>query len=367
MKKVLILGVASVQMEAIEELKQMGIYTYACAQADDGPGSKLADHFEIINILDQEKLSRFVQEQGVDCVYSVGSDLAMPVASRISEQLRLPRFVSSEIAATCNNKNKLREFLGSEFEGNVPFQIIEDSGDEIALAYPFIMKPSDSQGQRGVRLIRNDQEFKQHYEACRQHSRSGLVIIEEYVDGPEISVNAYIVDGDAAFMVPSDREVWPQFQGGLIHKHIVPSAALNHESEANLKDLVLRTSRKLGVQNGPLYFQIKMRGAQPYIIEVTPRLDGCHMWNLLKHYTGVNLIKLTFEHLLFGKTDELHKYELSGRGYTLEFLCEVPEVKADYSKFTVPSAALHRFNYYHDGDWIRPINGQYEKIGYFVL
>ena len=44
-EKVLILGVASVQMDAILELKKMGYETYACAMADDGPGADVADHF----------------------------------------------------------------------------------------------------------------------------------------------------------------------------------------------------------------------------------------------------------------------------------------------------------------------------------
>jgi len=366
MKKVLILGVAPVQMEAILELKKMGIKTYACAQANDGPGSEFADHFELLNFIEQDKVIDFIKEQGIDCVYSVGSDLAMPVSSAISEKLGLPFFVTSEIAKICNNKNKMREYFGNDFKGNIGYQILENSSTEIELDYPFIIKPADSQGQRGVRLINNFEEFLQHFDMCKKYSRSGLVIIEDYINGPELSVNAYIVDGDVAFMVPSDRVVWPQFQGGLIRKHLVPSKILNSDSEEDLKDLVFRVANKLGVINGPLYFQIKISNNQPYLIEVTPRLDGCHMWNVLRDYTGVNLIKLTFEHLLFGNTQELNNYKCPDLGYTLEFMCEAPHKNADYSKFSIPSETLCSFKYYNDGDLIRPINGQFEKIGYFI-
>ena len=50
MKKVLILGVAPVQAEAIEKLKEMGYETHALAMKKDGPGADSADHFEEINI-----------------------------------------------------------------------------------------------------------------------------------------------------------------------------------------------------------------------------------------------------------------------------------------------------------------------------
>jgi phosphoribosylamine-glycine ligase len=366
MKKVLILGVASVQMDAIIELKKMGIKTYACAQANDGPGSEVVDYFELINFMVQEKVIAFIKKHEIDCVYSAGSDLAMPVCAAISEQLGLPCFISFETANICNHKNKMREFLGHDFKGNIQYQTLMNSDTKIILNYPFIMKPSDSQGQRGVRLINNFEEFKQWFHKSKNYSRSGLVIIEDYIDGPEISVNAYMVDGEVVLIVSSDRVVWSGFQGGLIQKHIVPAKILNSDSEASLKDLVVRAAKKLGILNGPLYFQIKISNNEPYIIEVTPRLDGCHMWKVLKMYVGVNLMKLTFEHLIYGNTEELNNYKPPSLEYTLEFMCEAPGKEATYSKFDIPAEELFNFKYYNEGELIRPINGQFEKIGYFI-
>lgn len=367
MKKVLILGVASVQMDAILQLKEMGIETYACAQANDGPGSKVVDHFELINFTDKERVIEFINKHQIDCVYSVGSDIAMPISTAISETMTLPYFVSSYIAEICNNKNQMRNFLGKDFRGNVKYQVLQESDTNIELEYPFIMKPSDSQGQRGVHLVNNFNEFQKHFEDAKKHSRSNLVIIEDYISGPELSVNAYLVDGNVVFMVPSDRETWPEFQGGLIRKHIVPSQFNNPILNRNLQELVQRTAARLGIKNGPLYFQIKLEDNEPYIIEVTPRLDGCHMWNILEYYTGVNLIKLTFEHLLNGSTQELQKYVDPVSKYSLEFICEEPNTYIDYSKYKIPSKALESLNYYDNGDLIRPINGRFEKVGYFII
>lgn len=366
MKKVLILGVASVQFDAIKVLKELGVETYACAQAPDGPGCLEADHFEKLNFTEIEKVIDFIKKNQIDCVYSVGSDLAMPICSEISEKLSLPHFVSAETAKICNNKNRMREFFGDTFKGNVKYQIIDNIDTHITFEYPFIMKPSDAQGQRGVRLIKNYSDFLDNYEVAKKYSRSGLVILEQYIDGPELSVNAYMVNGEAIFVIPSDRIVWSQFQGGLIHKHIVPSSYITDQTILELIDLVEDAAEKLNILNGPLYFQIKLMKNRPYIIEVTPRLDGCHMWNVLEKYTNVNLIKLTFEHLLYNNVNELNKYQKRESQYVLTFKCQEPNTNANYSQFTPPECLLDEFNYYNEGDLIRPINNQFEKIGYYI-
>lgn len=366
-KRVLILGVASVQMDAILELKKMGYETFACAMAKDGPGADVADHFSEINILDVESLLKHIKENNITTVYSVGSDLAMPIASKISEQLNLPHFVSEETARICNNKDLFRTSLGNSFNGNVKFQVIKNIKDEIKLKYPFIMKPADSQGQRGVILINNYHEFLENYNDVKNYSRSGLVIIEQYVSGPELSVNGYVVDGEIKFLIPSDRVTWPQYTG-IIHKHVVPTENLTEARNKELQNIVELACKKLGIFNGPVYAQVKLEQGKPYIIEITPRLDGCHMWKLLKEYSGVNLLKLTFEHLLNNDTSELRNLNTEfSNNYVLEFICQKPNTAADYSEYkTQISNSIDSFNYYGQGENIRPVNGKFDKIGYFI-
>ncbi len=367
MRKVLILGVASVQMDAIIELKNMGCSVYACAMADDGPGSKYADHFEPLNFTDIKALIAYIEKEKFDCIYSVGSDLAMPILAGVSEKLNLPHFVTAEAASICNHKDEMRSFLGDNFEWNIRYQVLRQANEQKQIAFPFIMKPSDSQGQRGVKLIENEKQFKEEFEKTKAYSRSGNVILEDYLEGKELSVNTYIVDSDVVFCVASDRVTWPQYDGGLIHKHIVPARALSSEFESELRRLVTAVARKFNILNGPLYFQIKLKGGHPKIVEVTPRLDGCHMWNVLQHYTGVNLLKLTFEHLLYNNTDELKNQRSSKEEYVLEFLCQKTNTPADYSTFAIPENAIYSYCYYRDGDNVRSVNGRFEKIGYFIM
>src|SRR5699024_6544681 len=99
------------------------------------------------------------------------------------------------------------------------------------------------------------------------------VIIEYLVEGPEISVNGYVLDGELKYLTSSDRETWEQYVG-LIHKHIVPAKVLDKETNAKLWNIMNKLVKKIEINNGPIYAQVKVENNNPYIIEVTPRLDG---------------------------------------------------------------------------------------------
>lgn len=365
LKRVLILGVSTVQMEAIVELKKMGVETFACAKAKDGPGAEVADHFEIIDILDINKISNYIIKNNIDVVYSVGSDLAMPIIGKLSEDLHLPHFVSSSIAKICNNKDLMRITLGDDCKGNVPFQILDSSSIIPKMNFPYIMKPSDSQGQRGIILVNSHQEFKQNFNVVKSFSRSGKIILEKYIDGPELSVNGYIVNGNLDFFVVSERVTWPQHTG-LIHKHIVSSTNQSIGDTNILKEIVEHSCKRIGIENGPVYFQIKIENGTPYIIEMTPRLDGCHMWKLIEYYSGVNLLRLALNHLVYGDCTELKKQIISEKSFELEFFCKEPNTKMNQNDFVVPNDAIDSLFYYNNLDIIRPINGKFEKVGYFI-
>lgn len=363
-KKVLILGVASVQMDAILELKKMGCETFAIGMAKDGPGADVADHFDIINILDEEGIINHIINNKIDVVYSTGSDLAIPVACRVSEKLGIPHFVSSKTAYICNHKNVMRETLTQNCKGNIPYQVFEKI-EKISIPFPVILKPSDSQGQRGVFLIHSQKEFEEHFEDVKKFSREGKVIVEKYIDGPEISVNGYIVNGEVKYLIASDRDTWPEYTG-LIHKHIVPSTVLGENARNKMRVVVEEACNRVGIKNGPVYFQMKVENDMPYIIEMTPRLDGCHMWNILEMATGVNLMKLVFAHLLNNDISELDKICKTIKPMELVFWCQKPNSYMDRKSFKLPDDALYHFFYYENGDYVRPVNGRFDKVGYYI-
>lgn len=365
MKKILILGAGNAQIDAIEYLCEIeGLEVHVCSWSASDKGAKRARIFEEINIADVEKVCEYAQKEKIDYVYSIGSDLAMPTVAEVSARLGLPCFMSPELPIICNNKHLLRNALGEDFDGNIKFVVAETMSElEEWKHFPCVMKPVDSQGQRGVFEVWSAEDLKRHFDVSLHFSAARKVIVEEYADGQEFSVNCFFCQGEMVFSLISDRIVFDEFPGGIIKKHHLPTLA-NFECQTLIMDLVRRSAERLNIKDGPVYYQIKLSNGAPKIIEITPRLDGCHMWKLIKRYCGDDLLAASFEYLLYDRRP-VFKCEFPTDKYSLDFMCEKPYEIFRRSKHDVGDS-LDLVWYYQDGDKVASLNGHMEKCGYVI-
>lgn len=88
-RKVLILGAGNAQYDAIKYCKEKGFEVYGCSYTDTDKSIPLLDHFEKINIIDVDEVKEYAMKINADIVYSVGSDVAMPTACKVSEQFKI--------------------------------------------------------------------------------------------------------------------------------------------------------------------------------------------------------------------------------------------------------------------------------------
>lgn len=365
MKKIMILGAGNAQIDAIKYCKEKGYTVYGCSYTNTDPGIPLLDHFIQLDIKDVEGISEYAKKEQIDVVYSVGSDLAMPSVMAVSEKLGLPHYISSNTAALCQAKHKMRLELGADFKGNAQFIVCEDLSEAVKYnQFPGMMKPVDSQGQRGCFRVDCTADIEKNFEKSMSYSTQKRVIIEKFIDGPEVSVNAFMVKGEMKFALVSDRIVFDDLPGGIIKEHLLPTQYTNSVEET--KDLVKRVANRLGITDGPLYVQIKLEdGVHPIILEVTPRLDGCHMWNLIKHFCKVDLLSASMEYLLEGEEPEFSP-EFSDKRMKLKFMCEEPGKAYNRDNYDVKDALYVNW-YYQTGDIVRKLNGYMEKGGYEIL
>lgn len=367
MKRILILGAGNAQIDAIEYCKAHGYEVVGCSYTTVDCGIPHLDIFEQVDIKSVDGVMSLAQKYDVSAIYSIGSDLAMPTVMRASTQLGLPHFITAEAAEICHSKGRMRETLGDGFEGNAAYMVCSTLEEALCYSgFPAMMKPVDSQGQRGCYKVESPEDIKAYFAASLDYSFEGKVIIEQYIDGPEVSVNAYMQDGKMKFALVSDRYAFDELPGGIIKEHRVPSLFADEEAQAKTVDLAARAAAKIGINNGPCYFQIKLNdGKEPVILEVTPRLDGCHMWNLIKHYCGADLLDACFRHLLEGETVLDEEYSLPKEEYSLEFMSKEPNTTFLRADFDTERAEYVCY-YYNDGDRVLKINGYMEKCGYVI-
>ena len=144
-KRILILGAGNAQIDAIEYCKNIGYEVVGCSYTTVERGITHLDFFEQVDIKNIDGVVSLAEKYNVAAIYSVGSDLAMPTAMKASERLGLPHFISTETAEICHSKNKMRETLGSDFEGNAKYIVCENLQEALKYdAFPGMMKPVDS-------------------------------------------------------------------------------------------------------------------------------------------------------------------------------------------------------------------------------
>lgn len=366
MKRILILGTSNVQKDAVDACHALGLEVYTCSNTGSGPAARAADHSARIDIAADEAVRQYAEASQVDWIYSVGSDLAMPTACRVSAELGLPTFVSAHTAETCHSKPRLRAALGPDFPGNLRFQVLSEPAPGLVnLVYPCMIKPSDSQGGRGVSRLDSPANLPAAFRAAERFSTEKSVILEEFVPGPEVSVNLYLVDGEIRFHAVSERRIWPQFSAGIVRSHHFPAGVTDEAAQTRILQMMQAACRRLEIANGPAYFQVKLNGGMPFLIEASPRLDGCHLWRLIAYSTGIDLLRITLEHLVGTPPRPEQLTPTRCQPARLEFDSQRPGQSAIARP--VPATAHYHEDYYRPGEVVRPVNGLLEKVGYSIF
>lgn len=300
-RRALILGTLAGQVDAMTSLQNAGWEVHACGHEAAGPGVDAADAFHLVDLLDVEAVVALCEKERIDLCYSVGSDIAMPTVARVNERLGLPGFHDVETTEILHRKPLLRSFLDEHNLSPVRSRAVRSAGEGVGFDLPAIVKPSDSQGQRGITIVRDEDAMPEAIEMAVAASRSGVAIIEEFLDGPEVSAHVVVVNGRIELIIPSDRIVWDGPMVGIPAAHVVPASFLTAATTSAVEDLIGNVVAALGVVNGPLYFQMILTADGPRIVEIAPRLDGCHLWRLLLAHTGFDLMAALFTLLADGE------------------------------------------------------------------
>ncbi|MDZ7317199.1 MAG: ATP-grasp domain-containing protein [candidate division KSB1 bacterium] len=365
MHRILLLGTAPPQADAAKILKEKGCYVIGCSCRHQGSALKYLDRFELIDIINIDALIQLAQNERIDLIFSIGSDIGTRSAAYVSAALEKPSFIGPDIIDAAANKITLRRLLENAGLNSVRFQSIDSEADlDKWHLYPAIVKPADSQGQRGVRRVENRAEAQQALLAGRSYSPTGQVIIEEFVEGPEISANVWVEAGRVEFCQITDRLVFSDLPGGIPRAHLSPSRVCQGSLAAATRQLIEKTVKALGITAGPVYFQIKLAADGPKIIEVTPRLDGCHLWRLIERTTGVNLLETTLNVLMDQPGGNLRGRDLGSASLT--FMAALPNTRFDPSRYSIPPESVYHEFYYEKGETVVAVNGLLEKVGYYI-
>ena len=196
--KLLFVGAGPSQMPALQHSRTLGYIPYAVDADPRAVGFKHTDGFEVGDIRDSEFIIGCAKRFNVNAILAVATDVPVPAVARACASCGFPS-ISIETAEVSVNKLLQRQRMkdaGILVPAFMPFQIPDDAARHAAeIGFPVVIKPIDSAGSRGVRFVRSAEEVLQAATEALDASRSTVGLVEEYIEGLEVSVESFVVNG----------------------------------------------------------------------------------------------------------------------------------------------------------------------------
>lgn len=305
MKRLFIIGASDFQLPAIIEAKKLGLYVGVADYNPQAVGIPYADEYFNVSTIDIEGIYKAAQSFKADGIITLCTDMPMRALAVSCERLGLvgPDLVTAvnatdkEAMIRCFDLNKV----------NHPLYYVWRKGSDVEaithrLKYPVITKPTDNSGSRGIMLVRSSEKLQEAISYSSQNGREGNVIIEEYMVGPEVSVELMVVEGVAHVIQLTDKLTTgaPHFvEIGHSQPSSLPDAALTA-----IKNLARNAALAVGIKNGPAHAEIILTEDGPKMVEIGARMGGgCITTHLVPLSTGISMIKATIQTALGEKPD----------------------------------------------------------------
>ncbi|HEV7641486.1 MAG TPA: hypothetical protein VGO39_11515 [Gaiellaceae bacterium] len=291
MNRLLVLGAGPAQLGLLEAARARGLWVAVVDRDPAAPGFHLADRRCILSTEDEPAIERLIGALEIDGIISPGTDWPVAIAARLANRAGLPHPISPQTAVLATNKLRQRERLG---EAGVPQPrswSVGSNDEPPEVGGPVVVKAPDRQGQKGLTLVVDPAALVPAIATARAAARNGLALVEELVDGPEVTVVGFSIDGAFTALAVTDRITAELPAFGVALAHVWPSSVSDGESAAVAEAAVAA----LGIGNGPSYTQLRIGPDGPQVIEVAARLGGGHDAELVRAVTGVDLNGLALD------------------------------------------------------------------------
>lgn len=308
--KALVLCGGIPQVALIEELKSRGIYTILADMNPNVVARSFADKFYPVSVFDVNGIKEIALKEHVDFVITACADQVLLVQAEVSEMLGLPCYIDYGTAKTVSSKELMKkQFMDS----NIPTSkyIVMSKLDLQKLkgfVFPLIVKPIDSYSSRGVKKVYNISELKVAFLAAKDISRTNTVIIEEFVEGEEITVDAYVENGEVHILCVSNTDKIPSNEGFVICRTRYP-AQVSVKIESEVQKIVGEIAKAFNLENSPMLIQMITDGNKLSVVEFCARTGGGDKFRLIKQVSHFDVIKAVVD-LTLGKKPHVIEYRL---------------------------------------------------------
>lgn len=369
----MVLAAGLLQIDVIEKAKSMGYYVLAVDGNPKAPGFNVADKAICADIVNEETMLKIARDEHVDGVIHPCSEVSMAVMGRINDELGLSG-ISREQAICATNKHLMRKAFE---KGNAPSpksilaQGAEDAWSRLQNEFDTnaILKPSRNSGSRGIAKVSRNMDkgdFIRAYDESLNESRDHSVLIEQFIEGPEFSIEMIVWQGEIHVLTVTDKKTTgaPHF---VELGHNQPSCFSDADVET-LKAAAIAGVKALGVNNCACHAEAKLMNGKAYLMEVGARLGGDFISTELTHLsTGVDMVAAAIDVALGVDPDLSVKEE--PKGVCIRYFCPKPGKLVRISNTEVlnnPHVYLWEI-YPKEGDVIPAVTSSLCRSGHVIV
>ena len=323
MKAIVVAG-SCPQIVLLNQLKARGIYTILADNNPNAVARPYADEFVKVDILNIEAVKRVAIDKQADFLIAVCADQVLLTVAKVSEDLGLPCYIDYKTACLVSDKGHMKDvFRKWDIPSSKHVFMAELNLNKIAdMSYPLVVKPVDAYSSKGVRRCNNEEELKTFFAEASHISRSGVVIVEEYVEGAELTVDFEIVDGKAIFLSASNTEKVNYKDRFLAFRTMHP-AAVSPETIERIKAIGQKIADAFELKNSPMLIQLLTDDKKESVLEFSARTGGGAKYLLIKMMTGFDPITAVID-LTLGKKPKVGGIKAESKLLTNEFLYADP-------------------------------------------
>ncbi|WAW14158.1 ATP-grasp domain-containing protein [Peptostreptococcus equinus] len=371
-KKLMILGASILQLPAIINAIELGLDTIVVDMNPQAIGFKIEGiKKEIISTNDIPAILMAAKKHKIDGIMTLATDLPMRSVAKVTKELNLIG-IDENTALKATNKYEMRNALKKH---GVPIPIFYKVSTEQEyidvvknMTLPFIVKPVDSSGSRGIFKIssfENIDELKYAYEYSKKYSHVGDVMVEEYMEGFEVSVETLSVDGVCNVIQITDK-----LTTGAPHfveiGHSQPTK-LSKKIAQDIANVAIKANKAIGIKNGPSHTEIIVTEDGPKIVELGARLGGDNIaTHLVPLSTGINIVESCIKIAIGEKPDITSKfYKASAIRYFNQKAGKIKNIEGIETAKNI--AGIKQINLvYNIGEEITEINSSSSRMGFVI-
>lgn len=293
--RMMVLGGGSSQLHLLQRLKAQGLMVILADMNPKAPGREFADVFAEVSTFDIPGVLKAAKKERINGILTLGTDQPVLTAAVTAHELGLPSFISPDAALGATNKRVMKRLFREHGIPTVSFNLINrnfSSREFGRLKPPLVLKPVDSQGQRGIFKLENPSLVRDYIDKTLTFSREETALLEEYYPSKEITVSGWVIKGKTYILTITDRvTIDSPLHIGICAAHRFPTM-WEHTHENQISDITRDIVKAFNIENGPIYFQMLIGEKGILVNEIACRIGGAYEDEFIPLATGVDILQL---------------------------------------------------------------------------